>query len=405
LALAWAFGKFSLRVTGLLAAAFGMALVTVLVTTGAQDSGGPSPFAVSIWKRPFVASDTLLFYTKKALWPMHQIPIYGRTNEILFSATWIWLTLPVIVGLAFLSPWLTRFARLGLLWWVFSLLPVLGLTPFYYQYMSNVADRYSYTALAGMVILLFAGASWTVMRYPRFQPLVFAGIGCLAIAFGTLAARQSGYWKNSETLWLRQLAINPNVGLAHYLLGVHYQASQQMEKATDEFLTTIKIDPTTPDAYVNLMDIGEELNRPQAIKMIAESALKKLEPTSLDKILVRGHAQIKLGRYPEAIESYRAAAAGLPDDYEIARMLGLAYYRSGNLADAEKSLRRSVGLNDRIWSTHEMLANVLYDSGRKDEAVRFMEQAVSLQPNSQHLQQGLTQMRQKTYVSPLSAER
>jgi tetratricopeptide (TPR) repeat protein len=350
---------------------------------------------VPLWKRPFVASDTLLFYLRKLVWPSHLIPIHGRVNEALFSTATVWFTLPLIAGLAALFVRLPACARLGAAWWALALLPVLGLTPFYYQFLSNVADRYAYVAVAGAGIALTSLLTLAAARFPRYAASILVVTATGMFVFGALAFRQAGYWRNSESLWLRQRDVNPNVGLARFLLGSHYYAAGQLDQAAAEFRETIRIDPSTPEAYSSLMDISTDLGQPDEVKRIAELALQRLEPTSIDKYLVRGHAQLRLAQYLDAAHSFRAVAAGLPDDAESRRMLGQALFRAEKYAEAEEPLRESIRLNERVWQTHETLSTVLLRLGRRAEALQELEKAAQLAPDHPRLNETLARLRQQ----------
>src|SRR5205814_7538162 len=86
---------------------------------------------------PVVARASLAFYLWKLLVPAHFAFDYGWRPPIMLGKTWFWLIALVPAALALVLwvgrrrwPWL---AAAGLVS-VAALLPVLGLTPFLYQY-------------------------------------------------------------------------------------------------------------------------------------------------------------------------------------------------------------------------------------------------------------------------------
>jgi hypothetical protein len=192
-------------------AAGGWALVLlplVVVARVAQDVGaGP---VVEVWRRPLVAADAVAFYLWKLVWPVNLAPDYGRRPAVvaeIWGGAWQYLVWVVPAAIAVWA-WRGRVRRpwvlAGAVVFVACVSPVLGLTPFMFQYMSTVADHYLYLAMLGPA----AGATWLLVR--SRQRLVYAG-GALALA--ALAVRsnvQLAVWRDDPSLWAHTLAVAPD---------------------------------------------------------------------------------------------------------------------------------------------------------------------------------------------------
>ena len=109
-----------------------------------------------------------------------------------------------------------RYVTFGWLWYVGTLVPVIGLVQ---VGMQARADRYTYVPLIG----LFVAIVWEcaeragTRRVPRMAISVAA---CAVIAaFGVKARAQVAHWANDVTLWGQALEVHPDNYYAHFSLG------------------------------------------------------------------------------------------------------------------------------------------------------------------------------------------
>ncbi|GHA89519.1 tetratricopeptide repeat protein [Cognatilysobacter bugurensis] len=93
-------------------------------------------------------------------------------------------------------------------------------------------------------------------------------------------------------------------------------------------------------------------------------------------------------RYREALELIDRARAAEPDNAAIIDSYGWVLYRLGRLDDALVELRRAFTLQkDAEIAAH--LGEVLWVSGKRDEARRYFDQARELDPDNRALQRAL----------------
>ena len=122
------------------------------------------------------------------------------------------LTVSTVVLTQFFVSLHSRLFALGsVLFWA-ALLPASNFLPMY----KPMADRFLYTPLLGVAMMLAAGlcrvcppvSDWRGLLKPLPAAVVagvLAGVGTLA----TLSCIQRSYWKNSLTLWGQNLKVNP----------------------------------------------------------------------------------------------------------------------------------------------------------------------------------------------------
>jgi hypothetical protein len=104
----------------------------------------------------------------------------------------------------------------GWLWYLGTLVPVIGIVQIGSQ---AIADRYTYFSYIGLFIAIVWGAVDIARRARMPQPvLVVVAVAIIAL-FAATAARQVSYWKDSETLFTRTIDVTPPNALAEYSLG------------------------------------------------------------------------------------------------------------------------------------------------------------------------------------------
>ena len=119
----------------------------------------------------------------------------------------------------------------GWLWFVGTLVPVIGLVQVGAQAM---ADRYTYIPSIGVMVLAVWGA-YELTRGWRFQVLALSLTGGVAVLFCLVLARQqAGYWKESETLFRHALAVTKDNWLAHINLGIALHQKGQLDAALSQ---------------------------------------------------------------------------------------------------------------------------------------------------------------------------
>ena len=93
-------------------------------------------------------------------------------------------------------------------------------------------------------------------------------------------------------------------------------------------------------------------------------------------------------RYQEALELIDRARTAEPDQAAIIDSYGWVLYRLGRNAEALVELRRAFVLQkDPEIAAH--IAEVLWFSGKQEEARRFFDEAGKLDPESRSLQRAL----------------
>ena len=202
-------------------------------------------------------------YLKKMVWPVDLAIYYPHPRESL-SLGAVALAALLLVLISCGVWWRgrrSRYLTVGWLWYLGTLVPVIGLIQVSGQAM---ADRYAYAPLLGVFILLAWGAAEVLGR--RW----FIGVGlCLLTALAYSTSVQLGYWRNTTTLSQRAIAVTSDNYLAYTLLGTAkaqegakaskegnpQEASRLLEEANRLLNQALKIDPDFGTAQRNLGNV------------------------------------------------------------------------------------------------------------------------------------------------------
>ena len=354
-------------------------------------------YALTDAQRFLLAGRAIWFYAAKLLWPSNLIFSYPRWKP---DATqwWQWLypaaalslgiVLLVLVGRA------SRPARVpqdplraplaAFLLYIGTLFPVLGFFNIYPFLFSYVADHFQYLASLALIVPLSSLLISFVTRLGRPADVVLPAV--LLAILATLTWRQTGIYRDTETLYRATLLRNPASWLAHNNLGVALlEKPGHLAEAKIEYQSALALNPDDAEAHNNL---GNALARmpgrlPEAIREF-EAAIK-LQPR-----LAQAHQNLgnALARNPkriaDSIAQFKIALQLKPDDPQIRNDLGVTMLESpGHVADAITQFQDAVQLNPGDPQFRINLGNALSQvPARRPEAVAQFQTILRSQPNN-----------------------
>ncbi|MGI8907562.1 MAG: tetratricopeptide repeat protein [Candidatus Sumerlaeaceae bacterium] len=314
-----------------------------------QTGIGTESAILPVWKRPFLAADSILFYVQKILLPVGLAPIYDRSVESVFTTPAIWLKLPLLIAGLAAAVLGSRIIAISCFWFVVPLLPVSGLYPFQYQSISTVADRYGYISMLG-VALAASVALVRPGRQPAHKHLYGTAIVTVLLVLACVSFRQSGHWKNSRTLWERELAVNPANSQALVNLATGYAEESRWALATEKLLQAIRSDPEYAPAYSNLLIVASAAGRDQDVKRTALEIIERFGTRgktgggSVASYIALARAYGMTGNSESAIQAYRAALHGDPENAMTWYELALAHREAGDTSASRHALNHALAI-------------------------------------------------------------
>jgi superkiller protein 3 len=138
----------------------------------------------------------------------------------------------------------------------------------------------------------------------------------------------------------KYIAQRPDEPYPHFQLGYAYAGLKRADDAKQEFSRAIALDPKMAAAYQNLGLVLMDSDPPAAASAFLHAS--ELQPTESRPRFLAGYSLERVGKFPQAIEQYRAALVLSPKDYEAHFALGRALLRSNDAAGAEEQFRSAI---------------------------------------------------------------
>jgi len=294
-------------------------------------------------------------YINKTFWPSGLGLYYPLPKTIP-----IWQVIQaglILAGISLLAIWWLRsrpYFPVGWLWYIGTLVPVIGLVQIGEQAM---ADRYTYVPLTGLFIAVTWGINAIASQW-HFRKLILSVSAVVTLsALMLFTGRQVAYWRNNITLYERTLAVTNKNHVIHINLGMALLEQGQLDKAIEHQQEALRLRPGEPSALTNL-----------------------------------GMALALQRRYAEAIKYYRLSLKSDPDQATTYNNLGAAILSSnGDPEEASVNFRKAIQLKPNYDNAHLNLATVLTMQNRFDEAISHYREVLRLIPNDRRARQGLQQ--------------
>jgi hypothetical protein len=292
----------------------GLAAVFSVITVIAQGRSG----AVVSWEalpwstRMGNALVSYVQYLVHTVWPFGLAVLYPHpgTTLPLWQVLGAGVLLAGLTALFLLAGRRRPYLAVGWLWFIGTMFPVSGVVQVGAQ---ALADRYTYVPNIGLYLMLAWGLRDLLARWQVSPAVGGAVAGLLLTGCTVLTIRQVGYWRETETLWRRTLAVTTGNVVAHINLGEYLGGKENFADAAWHFERALKLKPNLADAHFNLAE-----------------------------------ALVKLSRVDEAMEHYSAALRADPDVRNAPR----AHFRLGEYAlqrgrpdEAREHFARAVALD------------------------------------------------------------
>ena len=312
-------------------------VVTVLSQKPAMSAlqGVPFPWRVGNAVAAYLA------YLEQMLYPVGLAVLYPHPGVHL-SVWRVGLSVLVLflMSAGVIAGWRKHpYLLVGWLWYLGMLVPVIGLIQVGEQAQ---ADRYTYLPQIGLYILVTWGAVELCGSWRHRRAVLASAAAAIVASLLAGAYIQTGYWKDSVSLWTHALACTPENPSAHYKLGIALANQGELPEAIQQYERALQLNPDIPQAHYDF-----------------------------------GVALASQGKLDEAIQHYQRAIQLKPDYAEAVNNLGTALAGEGKLPEAIQQFERALRLRSGFAEAHYDLGLALAKQGKMDEAIPHFRQAAA----------------------------
>jgi len=169
----------------------------------------------------------------------------------------------------------------------------------------------------------------------------------------------------------------PSSAIEHLEKGRNFLSAGNLNAAITELATAVSLDPKLGEAHTLLGVAYDRKGLSDLARQSFEVALHDPNDQAMH-LNNLGYLEYTRGEYKEAVKYLKRAARLAPDDQRIWNNLGLAQAELGKFDDAYKSFARAAG----EFKGRLNIAARLESQGSTDKAIKHLEKALALQPNS-----------------------
>jgi tetratricopeptide (TPR) repeat protein len=263
-------------------------------------------------------------------------------------------------------PYLT----IGWLWFVGTLVPVIGLVQVGDQ---SMAERYTYVAFIGPLVGIVWGVAALTQRSvlatrAAVAALVVVLVGCTAASY-----RQVGTWRDSLSLWTHALEVGGESATAHFHLAGAHAAAGQVEEELAHYRAAAEL---MPGAAIVRHNLGTRLAVLDRLDEAQEQLLLALRanPELVESRLMLADVLSRSERFGPAVAAFATALDAKPELFEmpavqrgyVVALLGDAAAHHPDLDRAVASHRRALARRPQWHTVANNLAWILATDPRAE---------------------------------------
>jgi protein O-mannosyl-transferase len=250
----------------------------------------------------------------------------------------------------------------GWLWFLVSLLPVIGIIQVGAQ---GRADRYVYVPMLGLlscgmglvhflcnrvgvresdsgtksIVRLQSGSTGKLCHR-----LLYGCLACLAGIWAIGSVRQLPVWKDSLSLWQHALPRCPSCFVVQYNLGTAYMQVGRYQEALPHLEAARAIRPNDSDPFVRLAEVHNLLGELEAADAWYQGAIER-SPRNADYHRGRGYVLTRQKDWPAALAEFTTALGLRPDDSGIMADMVRTISKMGDKNRARELLFRAMEIS------------------------------------------------------------
>lgn len=296
-------------------------------------------------------------YLVKMVWPAGLSIYYPYNGPPSLINTLCALALIVLVTVLSVLQYKRRpYLLVGWLWYVGTLVPVIGIVQVGSQAM---ADRYTYLPLVGIFIMAVWGTRDLLAGRPWQKGIGGLLAAVLVVILVFLTQVQVGYWKDTPTLFGQALRNTERNFMAHQILAEWMTREGDLMNAETHFREAIRIKPSFKQAHNSLGHLLMIKGNQEEAAGLLERTLK-IDPNFVPAMKNLGDVRMRQRRLKDALHLYqKALQQGGQEDPELWNNYGVALFFDGKKKEAIQNIREAIRLNPDYSDARNNLQKIM----------------------------------------------
>ncbi|MBN2019421.1 MAG: tetratricopeptide repeat protein [Sedimentisphaerales bacterium] len=304
--------------------------------------------------------------------------LYPKDLAVLYPAQWLKIeeAMVTVIGASVLlllcRHGKRRWLAVGLLWYMGTMVPVIGLVQVGSQIM---ADRYTYIPSIGFFIIIAWAAAEILSKIRHSRRLLASGAALTLITMVFLTRVQAGYWRDTITLWEHTLKVTRDNEVAENNYALTLCEKGRFTEAEVHIRNALRINPAYLKARLALCDVLLKQNKfSEAI-----ACYKDYLTFQQDSARVYYNLAFALGiekKYDEALEFLTCALNLAPNYPEIHKGIGYLLFRTGKLNEAVEHFNEALKTDANTAEIYSALGSVYSQLGKTDLVIENWTKAL-----------------------------
>jgi tetratricopeptide (TPR) repeat protein len=224
-----------------------------------------------------------------------------------------------------------------------------------------------------------------------------------------LVREEQGRFEDAIGSLRKALALNPRLRGANLFLGIAHYRLNEYEPAISALRLEVKLNPTDPKAWMWLGVVELAQEQPEEAAVALDKAAK-LAPNDVDILYHRGHAHLLVSklsyermlhadadswrvrqvlaqadaeadRDADAVAEFQAAIKAAPQQPGLHEELGTEYWKMNKMEEAEAEYKRELAIDPHSMLATYKLGSLLVENAKPEEGKPLIEAALRQDPN------------------------
>lgn len=354
---------------------FILSLIVVIISLypGGKSLSSLVPLGVRV-ENALVA---FIAYLGKTFWPhdmslFYPFPVQISAWQVIGAALLIIAITTVVILMLKRLPCLA----VGWLWYAITIFPVIGIKQIAEEPYA-MADRYHYLPSIGIALMLAWGIPALIKNEHWRKKILFPLALAVIVMMAAITWRQSGYWKDSTTLYNHALRVTKGNYVMHNSLGNVLFKQGKIREAVGQFSQALSLNPDYAPAYSNRGVAYVNLGQYQMAVEDYSQAIR-LKPDYAIAYNNRGIAYASLNQHEKSIEDYKKATTFKPEYANAYFNWGLAHASLKQYQQAIEKYNEAIRLKPDYAIVYNNRAVVYFVQGNHETGCRDAQRACQM---------------------------